>query len=120
MTSYQDLDAFADRSEAAAAWTPQLSLEPSNLIAPIALPRGSRLPARRRARLGGRPPPAAPAPANPPGGLATHARGLVGGGACSFVVGAKDFGSFGQAIVKKMIAEIADATPPDKSLPQAQ
>ena len=30
----------------------------------------------------------------------------------AFVLEAKDFSSFGQAIIKKMIAEIADATSP--------
>jgi hypothetical protein len=49
---------------------------------------------------------------NPPGGLANYYRDNVTGGPGSFVLEAKDFGSFGQAIVKKMIAEIADATVP--------
>jgi hypothetical protein len=56
---------------------------------------------------------------NPPGGLANYYSQNVTGGPGSFVMEAKDFGSFGQAIVKKMIAEIADATPPggiDRSL----
>jgi hypothetical protein len=48
---------------------------------------------------------------NPPGGLANYYRDNVGGGPGTFVVEAKDFGSFGRAIVEKMIAEIADATP---------
>ena len=48
---------------------------------------------------------------NPPGGLAKYYRDNVTGGPGSFVIEAKDFGSFGEAIVKKMIAEIADATP---------
>jgi hypothetical protein len=47
---------------------------------------------------------------NPPGGLAHYYRQNVIGGPGSFVIEAKDFNSFGQAIVKKMIAEIADAT----------
>ena len=46
---------------------------------------------------------------NPPGGLAKYYRDNVIGGAGSFVLEAKDFNSFGEAIVKKMIAEIADA-----------
>jgi len=50
---------------------------------------------------------------NPPGGLASYFRENVIGGPGAFVVEAKDFESFGQAIVKKMIAEIADATAPD-------
>ena len=48
---------------------------------------------------------------NPPGGLAKYYRDNVTGGPGSFVLEAKDFNSFGDAIVKKMIAEIADATP---------
>ena len=40
---------------------------------------------------------------------------VVIGGNGAFVLEAKDFNSFGQAIVKKMIAEIADATPPDNA-----
>ncbi len=46
---------------------------------------------------------------NPPGGLAKYYRDNVTGGPGSFVLEAKDFNSFGQAIIKKMIAEIADA-----------
>lgn len=49
---------------------------------------------------------------NPPGGLANYYRVNVTGGPGSFVIEAKDFASFGEAIVKKMIAEIADATEP--------
>jgi hypothetical protein len=49
---------------------------------------------------------------NPPGGLANYYRVNVTGGPGSFVIEAKDFTSFGEAIVKKMIAEIADATLP--------
>jgi Protein of unknown function (DUF1194) len=47
---------------------------------------------------------------NPPGGLAKYYRDNVTGGPGSFVLEAKDFNSFGQAIIKKMIAEIADAS----------
>jgi hypothetical protein len=46
---------------------------------------------------------------NPPGGLAQYYRTNVIGGPSAFVVVAEDFNSFGQAIVKKLIAEIADA-----------
>jgi hypothetical protein len=55
---------------------------------------------------------------NPPGGLASYYRNNVVGGPGAFVLEAKDFNSFGQAIIKKMIAEIADARPPrrDQSL----
>jgi hypothetical protein len=46
---------------------------------------------------------------NPPGGLANYYRDNVVGGPGAFVLEAKDFNSFGQAIIKKLIAEIADA-----------
>jgi len=49
---------------------------------------------------------------NPPGGLAKYYQDNVTGGPGSFVMEAKDFNSFGDAIVKKMIAEIAQASPP--------
>lgn len=62
--------------------------------------------------LSDRPLPWNPEHTNPPGGLANYYRVNVTGGPGSFVMEAKDFGSFGQAIVKKMIAEIADATLP--------
>jgi hypothetical protein len=48
---------------------------------------------------------------NPPGGLANYYRENVVGGPGAFVIEAKDFNSFGQAIINKMIAEIADASP---------
>jgi hypothetical protein len=50
---------------------------------------------------------------NPAGGLAKYYRDNVTGGAGTFVLEAKDFNSFGQAIIKKMVAEIADAGGPD-------
>lgn len=65
--------------------------------------------------LSERPMPWNPEHTNPPGGLANYYRNNVTGGPGSFVLEAKDFGSFGQAIVKKMIAEIADATPPGQA-----
>jgi hypothetical protein len=46
---------------------------------------------------------------NPPGGLAKYYRDNVTGGPGSFVMEAQNFGSFGDAILKKIIAEIADA-----------
>jgi hypothetical protein len=46
---------------------------------------------------------------NPPGGLANYFRDNVIGGPGAFVVVAENFNSFGQAIVKKLIAEIAEA-----------
>jgi hypothetical protein len=50
---------------------------------------------------------------NPPGGLESYYRDNVVGGPGSFVMVAEDFQSFGRAIIKKMIAEIAalQATP---------
>jgi hypothetical protein len=44
---------------------------------------------------------------NPPGGLEKYYRDHVIGGAGSFVMVAEDFSSFGRAMVKKLIAEIA-------------
>jgi hypothetical protein len=49
---------------------------------------------------------------NPPGGLGEYYRRNVIGGAGSFVMVAENHDSFGQAIVKKLIAEIAWAPPP--------
>jgi hypothetical protein len=62
--------------------------------------------------LSDRPLPWNPEHTNPPGGLANYYREKVVGGPGAFVLEAKDFNSFGQAIVKKMIAEIADAGAP--------
>src|ERR1700720_1486002 len=47
--------------------------------------------------------------ANPPGGLANYYRNNVVGGPSAFVMVAENFNSFGQAIIKKMIAEVAQA-----------
>ena len=44
---------------------------------------------------------------NPPGGLDNYYRNNVVGGPGAFVLVAKDFNSFGEAIVEKMIAEVA-------------
>jgi len=46
---------------------------------------------------------------NPPGGLANYYRNNVIGGAGAFVMVAEDFKSFGNALVNKLIAEIAQA-----------
>lgn len=62
--------------------------------------------------LSDRPLPWNPEHTNPPGGLAKYYRDNVTGGPGSFVLEAKDFNSFGEAIIKKMIAEIALAGPP--------
>jgi hypothetical protein len=48
---------------------------------------------------------------NPPGGLAEYYRTNVIGGPGAFVLVAEDFNSFGQAIIKKLIAEIAEWRP---------
>jgi hypothetical protein len=48
---------------------------------------------------------------NPPGGLENYYRENVIGGPGAFVMVAEDFQSFGKAIVKKMIAEIATVQP---------
>jgi hypothetical protein len=52
---------------------------------------------------------------NPPGGLENYYRNNVIGGPGSFVMVAENHNSFGQAIIKKMIAEIA-WTPPPRSV----
>jgi len=49
---------------------------------------------------------------NPPGGLANYYRNNVMGGPGAFVMEAKDFQSFGQAIINKLIAEIAQRPAP--------
>ncbi len=46
---------------------------------------------------------------NPPGGLVNYFRNNVIGGPGAFVIAAENFESFGQAIIKKLIAEIAEA-----------
>jgi hypothetical protein len=46
---------------------------------------------------------------NPPGGLDNYYRNNVIGGPGAFVMVAKDFNSFGQAIIGKIIAEVAQA-----------
>ena len=48
---------------------------------------------------------------NPPGGLENYYRNNVIGGPGAFVLAAQNFSSFGQAIVKKMIAEVALTEP---------
>jgi hypothetical protein len=49
---------------------------------------------------------------NPPGGLDNYYRNNVIGGPGAFVMVAQDFSSFGQAMIGKMIAEVAQARPP--------
>src|ERR1700691_3539792 len=48
---------------------------------------------------------------NPPGGLDNYYRSHVVGGTGAFVIVAENFASFGQAIIKKLIAEIAQSRP---------
>lgn len=55
---------------------------------------------------------------NPPGGLEKYYRDNVIGGAGSFVIVAENFNSFGQAIIKKLIAEIALAPTPKGKRPR--
>ena len=59
--------------------------------------------------LSERPMPWNPEHTNPPGGLANYYQDNVIGGPGAFVMVAENFNSFGQAIIKKLIAEIADA-----------
>jgi Protein of unknown function (DUF1194) len=49
---------------------------------------------------------------NPPGGLAHYYRDNVIGGAGAFVVQIDDFRTFGEAMMRKLVNEIADARPP--------
>jgi hypothetical protein len=49
---------------------------------------------------------------NPPGGLDNYYRNNVTGGPGAFVMVAKDFNSFGEAIIGKIIAEVAQAHDP--------
>lgn len=49
---------------------------------------------------------------NPAGGLANYYRVNVTGGSGAFVHEARDFNAFGQAILDKLVAEIAGAAPP--------
>ena len=53
---------------------------------------------------------------NPPGGLDNYYRNNVIGGPGAFVLAAQNFNSFGEAIIKKMIAEVAEADPPRRTL----
>ena len=65
--------------------------------------------------LSERPIPWNPEHTNPPGGLPNYYRNNVIGGPGAFVIVAENFGSFGQAIIKKLIAEIAQLPPPAAS-----
>jgi hypothetical protein len=54
---------------------------------------------------------------NPPGGLVNYFRDNVIGGPGAFVIAAENFESFGQAIIKKLIAEIAEASAAQHAAP---
>lgn len=62
--------------------------------------------------LSERPLPWNPEHTNPPGGLPKYFENNVIGGPGSFVIVAEDFKSFGQALISKLIAEIASVPPP--------
>jgi hypothetical protein len=70
--------------------------------------------------LSDRPLPWNPEHTNPPGGLAKYFQDNVIGGPGSFVIVAEDFKSFGQALVSKMIAEIASRSPPRRQAMQSE
>jgi len=53
---------------------------------------------------------------NPAGGLENYYRQNVIGGPSAFVLAAQGFNSFGEAIVKKMISEVAQAEPAHRAL----
>ena len=53
---------------------------------------------------------------NPPGGLENYYRENVVGGPGAFVLVAENFHSFGRAIIKKLIAEIALAPPTGRAV----
>ena len=57
---------------------------------------------------------------NPPGGLQHYYRNNVIGGPGAFVMIAKNFDSFGEAIISKIIAEVAQAQEPRSQEPRRQ
>jgi Protein of unknown function (DUF1194) len=67
--------------------------------------------------LSERPLPWNPEHTNPPGGLPKYFETNVIGGPGAFVIVAEDFKSFGQALISKMIAEIASLPTQQRSLP---
>ena len=52
---------------------------------------------------------------NPPGGLENYYRDNVIGGPGAFVIVAQNFNSFGDAIIKKLVAEIAALSLPQQA-----
>ena len=65
--------------------------------------------------LSERPIPWNPEHTNPPGGLAQYYRDRVIGGPGAFVMVAEDFNSFGRALINKLVAEIAQTLPPQRT-----
>jgi hypothetical protein len=65
--------------------------------------------------LSERPMPWNPEHTNPPGGLAQYYTDNVIGGPGAFVMVAQDFKSFGQALISKLVAEIAQAPAPART-----
>ena len=57
---------------------------------------------------------------NPPGGLDQYYRDNVIGGQGAFVMVAKNIDSFGEAIISKMIAEVAEVGQPKQRQPQSR
>jgi hypothetical protein len=57
---------------------------------------------------------------NPPGGLETYYRNNVTGGPNSFVLVAENFNTFGQAILNKLVAEVAAADGTQQTAAAAQ
>ena len=49
---------------------------------------------------------------DPPGGLAKYYRENVVGGSGAFVVPIDDFGTFGDAMMRKLVNEVSDSRPP--------
>ena len=70
--------------------------------------------------LSERPMPWNPEHTNPPGGLAHYYGTNVIGGPGAFVMVAQDFRSFGQALINKLVAEIAQAPGPRRTAFAAQ
>jgi len=52
---------------------------------------------------------------NPPGGLAKYYRENVTGGPAAFVIPIEDFGSFGEAMIRKLVTEISALAPPGRA-----
>lgn len=65
--------------------------------------------------LSERPMPWNPEHTNPPGGLERYYRENVTGGPGAFVMVAQDFKSFGQALINKLVAEIAHGPKPGRT-----